>query len=117
LVSGGGGDRCGRAAAGELGIGGEAVGAGDLADQLGGGQRSSATLVEQLRGVALDQRGELRLELADAGGARADRAHELARDPHARGLLGAREAARDLAKPFPRVERPGRDLELGPQVV
>ena len=58
-LTGGGGDRCGPAAARELGVGGEAVGAGDLADQLGGGQRAAAALCEQLRGVALDERGEL----------------------------------------------------------
>jgi hypothetical protein len=32
-------------------------------------------------------------------------------------LLGAREPARDFPQPFAGVERPARDLELGPQVV
>ena len=60
----------GAAAAGarEFCVGGETVGAGDLANQLGGGQRSAATLGEQLRRVAFDERGELCLEFADAFG-------------------------------------------------
>jgi hypothetical protein len=92
-VARGGGDR--RAAAGARGfcVGAEAVGAGDLADQLGGGQRPAASLLEQLRRVAFDERGELALEFADAFGVGGDLAHELARDPHAGGLLGAGEAA------------------------
>ena len=48
---------------------------------------------------------------------RGDLAHELAGDPHPRGLLGAGEAAGDLPEPFGGVERAGRDLELGPEVV
>jgi hypothetical protein len=48
---------------------------------------------------------------------RGDLAHELARDPHPHGLLGARQAARELRKPLVGVERAGRDLELGPEVV
>ena len=47
----------------------ESVGAGDLADQLGGGQRTAAAFFEQLRGVAFDERGEFCLEFADALGA------------------------------------------------
>jgi hypothetical protein len=58
-VAQGGRDRRGPTGAGELGVGCEAVGAGDLADQLGGGQRATATLGQQLRRVALDQPGEL----------------------------------------------------------
>jgi hypothetical protein len=77
----------------ELRVGAEAVGAGDLADQLGGGQRTAAALGEQLRRVGGHQLGELRLELADAGGARGDLAHQVARDPHPGRLFGAREAA------------------------
>ena len=105
------------AGAGELGVGGEAVGAGDLADQLGGGQRAAAAFGEQLRRVALDERGELCLEFADACGAGGDLAHELARDPHARGLRRAGEAAGGLPEPLGGVQRAGRDLELGPEVV
>ena len=116
-VARGGGDRRGAAGARELGVGGEAVGAGDLTDQLRGGQRTAASLGEQLRRVALDQGGELCLQLANPGRARGDLTHELARDPHARRLLGASEAAGDLPQPLAGVQRPGRDLELGPEVV
>ena len=66
-VAGGGGYRRGPAGARELGVGGEAVGAGDLTDQLRCGQRTAASLGEQLRRVAFDQRGELCLQLADPG--------------------------------------------------
>jgi hypothetical protein len=58
-LTGRGGDRGGPARARELGVGAEAVGAGDLADQLCGGQRTAATLGEQLRRVAGDELGEL----------------------------------------------------------
>jgi hypothetical protein len=70
-----------------------------------------------LRGVAFDERGQLCLELADASGARGDQAHELARDPHARGLLCASEPAGGVPEPLGGVERPGRDLQLGPEIV
>ena len=42
LARAGRGDRCDAGGAGELGVGGEALGAGDLADQLGGGQRADS---------------------------------------------------------------------------
>jgi hypothetical protein len=58
-VARGGGDRRGPAGARELGVGGEPVGAGDLADQLGGGERPAAAFSEQLWRVAVDERGEL----------------------------------------------------------
>ena len=67
-VAGGGGDRGAAGDAGEFCVGGEAVGAGDLADQLGGGQRPAAALGEQLRRVALDEGGEFCFELVDACG-------------------------------------------------
>ena len=57
--SGGGGDRCGAGGAGELGVGGEAVDAGDLAEQLGGGQDAAAAFGEQPRRERGDERGEL----------------------------------------------------------
>ena len=101
----------------ELCVGREAVGAGDLADQLRCGQRPTAALLKQLWRVALDERGELCLEFADPAGARGDLAHELAGDPHACGLLGAREAAGDRPEPLVGVQRAGRDLQLGPEVV
>jgi hypothetical protein len=39
-------DRCQAGGAGELGVGGKAGGAGDLADQLRGGQRPEPGLIE-----------------------------------------------------------------------
>src|SRR5918911_415645 len=109
----------GRAAAGarELGVAAEAVGAGDLADQLGSGERAAPSLCDQLRRVAFNEHRELSLELADALGARGDLANELARYPHACGLLGAGQAAGRLAQPLGCIERAVRDLELRPEVV
>ena len=61
-VAGGGGDRDDADGAGELGVGGEALGAGDLADQLGGGQHAAAALGEQARRELGDQAREFALE-------------------------------------------------------
>jgi len=69
-VARGGRDRGGPAGARELGVGGESVGAGDLADELGGGQWAAPAFCEQLRRVAFDHGGELCLYFADPGGAR-----------------------------------------------
>ena len=44
---------------------GEALGAGDLADELGRDQRPEPRLVEQLRRDPCDECGDLALELAD----------------------------------------------------
>jgi hypothetical protein len=87
-LTGGGRDRGGPARARELRVGAESVGAGDLADQLRGGQRAVATLCEQLRRVGGNQLCELALEFADAGCARGDLAHEIARHPHSGRLSG-----------------------------
>lgn len=92
----------------------ETVGSGDLADQLRGGQCPTASLGQQLRRVALDERGEFALEFADAAGACCDVAGELARDPDTGGLLGACKSAGDLSQPLAGVQRPGRDFELRP---
>jgi hypothetical protein len=58
-VARGGGDRGGAARPRELRVRGEAVSAGDLADQLRRSQRAAAALGEQPRRVAGDERGEL----------------------------------------------------------
>ena len=58
-------DRGEAGGAGELGVGGEAVGAGDLADELGRGQRPEAGLGEQLRRDLGDELGDLGLERLD----------------------------------------------------
>ena len=54
-------DRGDAGGAGELGVGGEAAGAGDLADELGRGQRPEAGLGEQLRRDLGDELGDLAL--------------------------------------------------------
>jgi hypothetical protein len=61
-------DRCGRRGARELGVGGEALDAGDFADQLGGGQHAAAALGQQPRRERGDQRRELTLERVDRAG-------------------------------------------------
>ena len=60
-----GGDRRDAGGAGELGRRGEALGAGDLADELGGDQRPEPRLAEQLRRDLPDELGDLALELVD----------------------------------------------------
>ena len=64
-VAGAGGDRRDAGGAGELGRGGEALRAGDLADELGRGQRPEPRLGEQLRRDLRDELGDLALELVD----------------------------------------------------
>ncbi len=92
-------DRCDAAGAGELGVGCEAVGAGDLADQLGGRQRPEAGLVEQLRGGLGDELGDLGLEILGGACEVADLPQLLARDANARGLLNAGQAASQPVSP------------------
>ena len=79
---------------------------------------AAAALGEQLRRVALDERGELCLEFADPAGARGDLAQRSSRATRTRVVCcGAREAAGDRPQPLVGVQRAGRDLELGPEVV
>jgi hypothetical protein len=54
--------------AGQLGVGGEPLGAGDLADQLAGRERPEARLGEQLRRGLGDELGDLRLEQSALAG-------------------------------------------------
>ena len=58
-VAGAGGDRRDAGGAGELGRGGEALRAGDLADELGRRQGPEAGLGEQLRSDRGDEAGDL----------------------------------------------------------
>ena len=58
-VAGAGGDRGGAGVPREARVGREPFGAGGVADDDRGGDRSAAALVEQLRAVSLDQRLEL----------------------------------------------------------
>ena len=73
--------------------------AGDLADQLGGGQRAAAGLSSSSAARVRDQGRELAFELADRAGQLADPADQLAGDPHPRCLLGAGEPAAEAVQP------------------
>ena len=81
---------------------GEAVGAGDLADELCGGQQSAAGLGQELRRGLGDELGDLVRECVDRAGQLSDAAQLVAGDPNTGGLFCAREAARDLAQPLAR---------------
>ncbi len=78
-----------------------------LPDRFRGGESAASAFGEQLPGVASDERCQLRFELADPWGLGRDLAHELASDPHARGLVGAGEAASDLPEPLIGCPGPG----------
>jgi hypothetical protein len=54
---------------------------------------------------------------SEALGPLADRADQLARDPHAGALLGAGELAGGPVKPDGAIQAAGRQLELGPEVM
>jgi hypothetical protein len=84
----------------ELGSGGETLDAGDLAEQLGGGQRAEAWFVEQVRRDVRDEVGDFRFELVEADGQLAQPAQLVASDPDAGGLLGARQAPGDPGRPL-----------------
>src|SRR3954454_9798983 len=92
-------DRGDARGAGELGVGGEPVGAGDLADELGGGQRPEARLGKQLWRDVGDELGDLGLERLERGGELADAAQLVAGDTNARRLFGAREPPGDARAP------------------
>jgi hypothetical protein len=101
----------------ELGVGGEAADAGDLADQLCGGQHAAAAFGEQLRGQLGDEPGELALERIDRARELADASQLVSGDSHLGDLLGARQPRADAVLPLGMDERARRDLELGPQIV
>ena len=63
------------------------------------------------------QQRELALERCGRAGQLAHAAQFVATDPDPCALLAARQAAGDLVEPFGPVERPGGDLELGPELV
>jgi len=101
----------------ELGVGGEAADASDLADQLRCGQRPAAALGDQASSQVGDQRRQLGLERADRAGQLADAPQLIASDPDSCRLLGALEATVDAVLPAAADQCPGWDLELGPEVV
>src|SRR3954464_11093092 len=71
----------------ELGGGREAVSASDLADELGGDQRSESWLSEQFRCEPLDDGGDFAFELDDGRRQFAQPAQTVAGDPDAHRLL------------------------------
>jgi hypothetical protein len=106
------GDRGDAAGAGELGVACEALGAGDLADQLARGQRPEAGLCQWPRCDLGDEVGDLGLERVDGVGEFAQVAELVAGDPDPRGLLGARQAPRDPEEQRRYVRRIPRDKRL-----
>jgi hypothetical protein len=112
-----GGQWRGAGAAGQLGVGRKAVRAGDLADQLGGGQRSAPLFGQQRRRRLGDQVGQLGLQRVDRPGELADAAKLVTRDPDAGQLSGTSETAVDAVLPDRGDQCPRWDLELGPKVV
>ncbi len=105
------------AARASLASAGEAAGAGDLADELGRGQRPEAGLGEQLRRDLGDQAGDLALERLDGLRELADAAQLVAGDADAHRLLGPREPTRDPRRPGAVEQRAAGQSQLGPEVV
>src|SRR4051812_43645426 len=95
-----GGGRGGAGGAGGAGRCREALGAGDLADELGGDQRPEPGLCEQLRRELRHERGDLALQPVDRERELAQAAQRIARDPDAHRLLGAGEPPADPRAPF-----------------
>ena len=92
-------------------------GAGDLADELGRGQRPEAGLGEQLGRELGDEIGDLAFERFDRVGQLAQAPQLVAGDAHAHRLLGAGQAPRDPRAPLRREQRAAGEHELGPEVV
>src|SRR5215211_55920 len=112
-----GGDRRDAGGARELGGRGEALGAGDLADELGRRQRPEAGLVKQLRRDLLHERADLALEPVDRQRQLAQAAQLVARDLDAHRLLGAGEPPADAGRPLLREQGATRQPQLWPQIV
>ena len=108
------GDQCDAGGAGELGVGGEAVGAGDLADQLGCGQRTEAGLGEQVgsdRGRP-DRRSRPRARRS-SGSARAGGAARRGRSGRASSARRARGVGRSWCSTCFENSAPPGSIELG----
>jgi hypothetical protein len=112
-----GGGRCDARRAGEPGRCGEALSAGDLADELGGHQRPEARLAEQLRCDLPDELADLALELVDRLRELAQSAQLVARDPNAHRLLRAGQPPADRRAALLCDQRAAGQPQLGPQVV
>src|SRR4029453_3892326 len=100
-----------------LGVAGEASDAGDLADQLGRGQRPAAGVGRRPWSEGGNERGELLLECGGRARELADALELVASDSDARGLLGALQSPGEALLPARAGEDAQRDLELGPEVV
>jgi hypothetical protein len=117
LVLGADRDRRHAGGARELGLAAEALGAGDLADELGRRERPETGLGEQLRRDPGDEVGDLGLERVDGDGQLAQAAQLVADDPNVHRLLSARETPSDLRGPCLGEQRATEERELGPEVV
>src|SRR5215218_959975 len=102
---------------GELGVRSEPLGAGDLADELGCGERAEPWLSEQVRRDLDDEVSDLAFQLLDRLGQVADAAQLVARNPDADGLVGSGEPPRDAWSPGAVKQRAGGELQVGPEVV
>ena len=100
-----------------MGVGGEAVDPGDLADELRGEQHADPGFGEQLRRDLVDQGGDLVVEVFGGAGELAGAADHVAGDRDLDGLLGAGEPGGDLGLPAGLGERLGGDLQVRPEVV
>ena len=106
------------AARASLAARGEALGAGDLADELGGDQRPEPRLARAAAARSASTSSVI------SRSSRLDRVRELAqaaqlvaRDPDAHRLLGAGQAPADPRAPLLREQRAARQPQLGPEVV
>lgn len=88
------------AGAGKLGVGGEPLSAGDLADELVSRQRPKTGLGEQLRSDPVDKLGDSCLERVDRRGQLAQVLELATSDPDPCGLLEASQARHDAPAPL-----------------
>ena len=116
-ASGGDRDGCAGAGAGEGGVGFEASGAGDLADQFRGYERAHALLGEQLRRGLADQASEFVGQRCNRASELADTADQIAGDPHPDASISASQPAGDLLLSALAGQAPRLDLPFGPEVV
>jgi hypothetical protein len=117
LAAGGDVERGDAGVHGELGVGAEALDAGDLADQLRGGQRAAAWEREQLRRLAPHERLDLALEPVCLACQLAAVTDEFAGDAHLHRLLAAGQAPTEPLEHLQGAERAPRRLELGVDLV
>jgi hypothetical protein len=104
------------AGAGELGVAGEPLGAGDLADELAGRLGGPKPGSPSSCGAASATSSAICASSASMVWDSSRRMAQLvAGDPHPRGLLGARQAPADRGAPFLRQQRALGERLLGPQ--